>query len=380
MIEQYVLKNGKKHYEVNHYLGLNPRTGEEIRARKKGFETRNEAKLFISRKEIEFKNNQGYLKPTPTRQKFEDVYRQWFKQYKLTVKENTYVLLKKVTDLKILPLLKKYYIDMISVEMCQDLANKWYSSFTKATMLVSVVNRIFKFAINAGYCLDNPMSKIIRPKNTHKKAYEAPFYSKNELLHFLDCVRMTENNMKIVMFRVLAFTGLRRGEILGLKWKDIDEVNQTLTVRRVLAQGEHGTIFQSPKTKASHRTISIDNITMDLLVNWRNIQRKDLLSFGINANGPEQLVFTNQKNNPLNLYYIGTALQRITKLHKLKHINVHGFRHTHCALLFEAKLEMKEVQERLGHANIETTMNIYDHVTQNRRDEAAEKFAQFMSF
>ncbi|MFL2129729.1 site-specific integrase [Ruoffia sp. FAM 24228] len=165
-----------------------------------------------------------------------------------------------------------------------------------------------------------------------------------------------------------------------LKWKDIDEVNQTLTVRRVLAQGEHGTIFQSPKTKASHRTISIDNITMDLLVNWRNIQRKDLLSFGINANGPEQLVFTNQKNNPLNLYYIGTALQRITKLHKLKHINVHGFRHTHCALLFEAKLEMKEVQERLGHANIETTMNIYDHVTQNRRDEAAEKFAQFMSF
>ena len=347
--------------------------------RKKGFDTRNEAKVYISRKEVEFEKNQGTLLKDPKRMKFEDVYRMWFKQYKLTVKENTYILLLRATDIRILPLFENYYMDMISVEMCQDIVNNWYSSYTKATMLVSVVNRIFKYAISLNYCTDNPMAKIIRPKNTHKKHYDSPFYNKNELLHFFNCVRETENELKNVMFRVLAFTGLRRGEILGLKWKDIDEVNGTLSVRRVLAEGENNAIFQDPKTHSSKRTISLDPETLKILQRWRRVQREELLKFGYNSNSPEQLVFTNKENRHLNLYYIGTALQRIIKTHKLKHINVHGFRHTHCALLFEAGLEMKEVQERLGHSSIETTMNIYDHVTENRRDDAADKFAKFMN-
>ena len=379
MIQAYKVKSGKTKYLVHHYLGIDAYTGEKIMLRKKGFDTRNEAKVYISRKEVEFKKNQGTLLKDPKRMKFEDVYRMWFKQYKLTVKENTYILLLRATDIRILPLFENYYMDMISVEMCQDIVNNWYSSYTKATMLVSVVNRIFKYAISLNYCTDNPMAKIIRPKNTHKKHYDSPFYNKNELLHFFNCVRETENELKNVMFRVLAFTGLRRGEILGLKWKDIDEVNGTLSVRRVLAEGENNAIFQDPKTHSSKRTISLDPETLKILQRWRRVQREELLKFGYNSNSPEQLVFTNKENRHLNLYYIGTALQRIIKTHSLKHINVHGFRHTHCALLFEAGLEMKEVQERLGHSSIETTMNIYDHVTENRREDAADKFAKFMN-
>lgn len=86
-----------------------------------------------------------------------------------------------------------------------------------------------------------------------------------------------------------------------------------LTVRRVLAQGEHGTIFQDPKTKASKRMISLDDITMKTLILWRTQQMRHLLSFGIKANEPEQLIFTNQDNELLNLYYVSTALQRIVK-------------------------------------------------------------------
>lgn len=379
MIEPYTLKNGKIKYEVHHYIGIDVFTGKKVMLRKKGFDTKTEAKIFIARKEVEFEENQGTLKKEPKRMRFEDVYRMWFKQYKLTVKENTYILLLRATDIRILPLFKDYYMDMITVEMCQDIVNNWYSSYTKATMLVSVVNRIFKYAISLNYCTDNPMAKVIRPKNTHKKHYDAPFYNKNELLHFLKCVSETENEIKNVMFHLLAFTGLRRGETLGLKWKDIDEVNGTLSVRRVIAEGEHKSVFQEPKTQSSKRTISLDPQTLKILTQWRKVQRKQLLSLGYNSNGPNQLVFTNKENHHLNLYYIGTALQRIIKTHDLKHINVHGFRHTHCALLFEAGLEMKEVQERLGHSSIETTMNIYDHVTENRREDAADKFANFMS-
>src|SRR5699024_5148304 len=161
-----------------------------------------------------------------------------------------------------------------------------------------------------------------------------PFYNKYALLHFLNYVRETENELKNVMLRVLAFTGLRRGESLGFRWKDIKEFNVTRSVRIVLANVENIAIYLNLKSHTSKRTISLGSETLKVLQRWRRVQREELLKFGYNSNSPEQLVFTNKENRHLNLYYIGTALQRIIKTHSLKHINVHGFRHTHCALLF----------------------------------------------
>ncbi|MFL2136475.1 site-specific integrase [Ruoffia sp. FAM 24228] len=193
-------------------------------------------------------------------------------------------------------------------------------------------------------------------------------------------MKKTENNKKLVMFRLLAFAGLRRGELMALKWKDIDEVNNTLKIERVLAEGINGSVFQSPKNNTSKRTISLDKTTMETLKDWRITQQRELLKLGYNTNKPEQFVFANDENKHLNLYYIGTALTRVLKKHDLPHITTHGFRHTHCSLLFEAGLDMQEVKDRLGHSNIQTTMNVYAHVTQNRRDEVADKFEAFLGF
>ena len=82
----------------------------------------------------------------------------------------------------------------------------------------------------------------------------------------------------------------------------------------------------------------------------------------------------------LKLEYFNRALNKIIKENKLPNITIHGFRHTHCSLLFEAGVSVKEVQDRLGHSSAQTTMNIYNHVMQSKKTETGNKFASFMNF
>ena len=77
--------------------------------------------------------------------------------------------------------------------------------------------------------------------------------------------------------------------------------------------------------------------------------------------------------------YLRRIIRRVTQKYELPHITIHGFRHTHCSLLFEAGVEMHNVKERLGHSSIRTTMNIYTHVTKAERSKTADVFSEFMS-
>lgn len=110
-------------------------------------------------------------------------------------------------------------------------------------------------------------------------------------------------------------------------------------------------------------------------------QRALLLRFGHNANKPTQLVFSKYEKNtfldpssPRNYFY------RVCKNNGLEFVNIDGFRHTHCPLLFESGVPMKDVKVRLGHSDIQTTMNIYTHVTNDSKDRSAELFAKYANF
>ena len=105
------------------------------------------------------------------------------------------------------------------------------------------------------------------------------------------------------------------------------------------------------------------------------------LKHGHNTSNKQQEIFTNvETNKRLNRVYANETLNYICKQNDFKRITVHGFRHTHCSLLFEAGLTVQEVQDRLGHADINTTMDIYAHVTEKQREKVAEKFANYISF
>lgn len=242
---------------------------------------------------------------------------------------------------------------------------------------------IFQYAISIRLISRNPMDGVIRPKkqfSIDEEDYQVNYYNRTQLKRFLEIVKKDYPDPLYIMFRVLAFTGLRKGELQALRWKDINFAAGTLTVKQTLATVENWElVFQPPKTRKSIRTLSLDKETLNLIRRWKIRQKEFFFKLGINSLLPDQLLFTSIENKPLYLDYLNHNLKKILKKYNLEYITVHGFRHTHCSLLFEAGASIKEVQERLGHTDIKTTMNIYAHVTDRQKEETADKFANFMS-
>ena len=205
------------------------------------------------------------------------------------------------------------------------------------------------------------------------------FYSRSELLTFMDCLEKDGNQKRLTFFRVLAYTGARKSEILALTWEDVDFANKKLNINKTLAIGEKGIIVNTPKTKSSKRIISLDERTIEILKHWRKEQRKLYFALGFNTSGKAQAVFTNKDNRYIRPNTVSAWMQNIVDKYDLNYIKIHGFRHTHCSLLFDSGASIQEVKERLGHANIETTMNIYAHVTEEKADSTADRFAQYMN-
>lgn len=167
----------------------------------------------------------------------------------------------------------------------------------------------------------------------------------------------------------MAFTGLRKSEVLALEWTDVDFKNQELKISKTLARGENGRVYVStPKTYSSKRTIDLDNQTIHLLKIWKLKQN--------NSN----YIFTNPLNDSL---YNPTSVRKwidpIVKKTNLPKITPHGFRHTHVSLLIEADVSLKEIQERLEHKSIQITANIYTHITKNKRKNTADKLAAYIT-
>lgn len=117
---------------------------------------------------------------------------------------------------------------------------------------------------------------------------------------------------------------------------------------------------------------------MDILKAWRKQQKKDYLHLGYNTTQPNQLVFSNENNEFIQPTKTRKWLMNILKKYNLKKITTHGLRHTHCSLLFEAGATLKDVQDRLGHTDSKTTLDIYTHVTQKAKAETIEKFENYL--
>lgn len=378
--EKYTTKSGKTKWKFYHYLGMNPNTGKADEVWRQGYNTQGEAREALLSIIRDYDTGHNRARTKTDKYRFEEVVELWLLYYEKQVKVTTFVNRKALLRNHILPRFKSYYINKIDVMMCQEAVNDWYGSFTEAARLVNIVSQVFKFAINRGFCRDNPMDKIIRPVNTHKKEYIAPFYEKNELQQFLKTVKQNESIKAYTMFHLLAFTGLRRGELFGLQWRDIDFQKKTLSVERTLIYNEEAKEFSltTPKTKSSKRVIGIDDATIQVLLRWRNYQREFFLGRGINIGSSKQLIFTSQSNHYMTDKFLRRIIKRTTEQQNLPHITVHGFRHTHCSLLFEAGIDMQNVKERLGHSDIKTTMNIYAHVTNTERSKTADIFGDFM--
>lgn len=377
-------KDGKTFYKFQVYLGINEQTGKKRYTTRRGFDTLREARLVLSK--LELQADSGQLDQQPINLTFEDVYKQWWAGYINTVRESTMYKQKKVFQNHIIPAFGKYRIRTITTSQIQTALNKWFKQTEYSFKpWFNYTSAIFKYAILQGYISDNPCTRVTMPKKLDKEDV-INFWDKDQLKTFFNCIDPVNDLEKYTLFRVLAFTGIRRGECLSLTWDDLNTKKATMDINKTLTHGDKGRLLVQPtKTKKGTRTISLDESTLLYLKKWHLEQRRMYLVLGFNINKSNQLIFATSKSTFKSLNTPSKWLRALISDANesganLPSITVHGFRHSHASALFSAGASIKEVQERLGHEDAQTTLNIYTHVTEKQGKEAVQKLVNFLDF
>ena len=375
-------RTGKELYAFKIYLGTDPVTGRRIQTTRRGFKSKNEAKSACAKLELEYqrggwKSNQNEIK------KFSELFDAWFKIYEKTVKQSTASAIWAIYDRYIRPAFGDLQIKALSVNYCQKALNKWSDKYRDYKQIKILTSQILNYAVTLELIETNPMKKVSIPRTKkspmHKR--ENNFYNKEELKYFFDCLKKLGNQKYIAFFRLLAFTGMRKSEALALQWKDINFVDYSISISKTAFTDArtNQALVQEPKTAASKRLLDVDPKTLSILRTWHHKQQEILLAQGINSLSSEQLIFIKPGGNEMpSPTSVNNWLRQIYSKYPQKEITAHGFRHTHASLLFEAGATIKEVQDRLGHKNVKTTLDIYTHVTKKAKKHTADKFAKYI--
>jgi integrase len=342
-------KNGKTYYKFQIRLG-----GKVTR--RAGFTSRNQAIYAYAQLQENYEDEKnGNIK-------YERMYEKFLEVYKTKVKESTFNATKSIFKLHILPIFGKTKIRDISPSQCQQFVIS-LADYVKGKEYYNQAKRVIDFAKKQRLVKENPFDFVILPKFKEGRK-EFNFLSPEESYMVID--HHKKSQYWYTLFRVLIYTGLRRGEILALTWSDIDFKNREISITKTLTIGEDKkVILSSPKAKASIRVIDIDEETLIELEKLKLKSKSDI-------------VFPNTKGKYARLSNIQDKLHKACKDLGIKNVRVHDLRHTHASLLFASGADVKYVQNRLGHEKIETTLNIYIHVTKDRREENLINFAEYM--
>lgn len=166
-------------------------------------------------------------------------------------------------------------------------------------------------------------------------------------------------------------TGMRRGEILGLKWKDITPDFDTAQVRRSLQHTNAGLVFEAPKTRRSRRSVVLPGFLHSFICRQRDLQQIHRESGPWEEN---DLVVDNGSGAPWNPQGFSPAWSKFLKRNGLPHVRFHDLRHAHATLMLQQGVHPKIVSERLGHASIGITLDCYSHVLPSMQQDAADAF------
>ncbi|MFU2181966.1 site-specific integrase [Streptococcus pluranimalium] len=225
---------------------------------------------------------------------------------------------------------------------------------------------ILAFGVSLGILTSNPANDILIPK----RKFTSPrikHFEPEELKVFLNHLTMLDisdfsNMLDVTLYKFLLSTGCRIGEVLALEWSDIDFDNCQVSITKSLQRhGEVGTT----KTKDGNRVISIDKATVLQLRLYRARQQQLAIS-------PNHVF--GSKNGYLNQCTLRHRLKNFLKECGIPVLGFHAFRHSHASLMINAGMQPKELQYRLGHSNIATTLDIYSHLSKNKEKEAVAIF------
>lgn len=343
----------------------NPITGERKQPYRSGFKTKKEAQFA----EVEFITtfkSENYF--NPSNEVMKTFINKWLNNvYKHEVQITTFERAQQVIKTHILPEFAEYEVSTIKTyDIQQFLSDKSNSGLAQATVKIikNVLSKAFQTAVDWELIKKNPTERVKVPSIVKK---EKEVWTAEEAKVFLEnCDQLRW----LVAFTLALHTGMRRGEILALKWKNVDLEQRTIKIKESLAYTkEKGLIFKSAKTTNSVREIVIPPSLVDLLMKIKEEQKEIKRRMGPSYNNND-LVICTEDGKPIYLRNLLRTFKRIIHRAGVKEITLHDLRHSNATLLMKQGINPKIVSERLGHANVGITLDIYSHTDLEMQKES----------
>lgn len=379
--------------------------GKRKQITKSGFKTKKEA-LEAGAKALAEYNNSG-LHFEPSEISMSDYLDYWVKNYaELNLKPNTIAGYKNVVNNYLKPSLGIYKLKSLTPSILQEYVNKKYiSGVTKGSLkkITSILNLAFKYAVHpCKFIKENPMQYITMPKYEKKSDKRVKTITLDDFNKIIE--RFPETTDYYLPLMIGFYTGCRIGEVLALTWDNVDFEHKTISINKSLFFNENNKqwYFGSPKTFTSIRKIGIGDTLISVLKKFKKKQLENRLNYGeyykiiysqeelINnktvhrlctlcANIPkgnltaQNVVCTRIDGNLLTTNGM-KYVSRVVNYELNIDFKFHSLRHTHATLLIQNGANIKDVQTRLGHASIETTLDTYTHSTEDSSRSTVDLF------
>lgn len=321
--------------------------GNRKKSTKRGFATKREAeewaRQFLLSQSCDFN------------MKFESFIELYFKDCESRLKKNTIINKRYIINLKITPVFGKKKMNEITSANVREWQNELLKQGYAQTYLKTIHNQlftIFNHAVRLYGLKENPCHKA--GSIGKAKAQEMLFYTNDEFNRFIE--KVMDKRLSYICFMVLYWTGMRIGELLALNVEDVDLENKTININKSYQRLESEDVITIPKSDASNRIIAIPDFLVEDLADYLNH------TFGVE---PTQRLF------PVSKYTLRREVKRGSETAGIKKIRIHDFRHSHAALLIDMDVPVLAISKRLGHENIETTLNTYGHLYPDKQKEIA---------
>ena len=307
---------------------------------------------------------------------FTDFLLKWLRVAKSTVKLTTYASYEMMATRIIIPYFETLNIKLkeLTTEDIQEFYSAQLERVSANTVIHyhAVIHRALKYAVKIKTIQSNPAVNVERPR---KEKFIGSFYDKKEINTLFDII---QGHPLEVAIKLAAFYGLRREEIIGLKWNAIDFENSTLTIQHTVTEcnlnGKHIEVASdTAKTDSSLRTMPLVTNFREMLLAKKEKQEHYRKLCG-RSYCKEYLdyIFVNEMGERWKPRYLSDGFKRILEQNGLRRIRFHDLRHTCASLLLANNVPMKKIQEWLGHSDFSTTANIYAHLDFQSKISSAE--------
>lgn len=381
----HIAKKGNNYYAVI-YEGVDPTTGKERHRWHAAGARRIDAERLVN--ELVRRRHDGESTAADRSTLGDYLVERWLPLQESRLRPRTYQSYKSVVELHVVPRvghirlakLQADDLDSLYVQLLRDGNRRGKGGGGLSPASVRYVHRVLREALadahRKGIVTRNVATQADPPSpSADGEPPVLQVWGAHELRRFLEA---TVEHHHHTLFTIAAKTGMRRGELLALRWRDIDVERSTITIRRALAVVGWSLHFADVKTRTARRTIDISGTALEAISARREVLEKAAADAGEGFD-PKGLVFARPDGAPIHPEYVTRTFDRVVAKHGLPRIRFHDLRHTHATLLLKAGIPVKVVSERLGHASPGFTLNVYQHVLPGMQAEAAQIFDQLLA-